>query len=77
MNQTEFEKNYPGYCRKCKGWGMCKSLSPNIQILDCECFKEGHCPRCGENQLDTLRICSNCGWNPDDANRGLPGSRVI
>lgn len=77
MNPSEFERAYPNYCRKCKAWGMFKSLSPKIHFSDCECIKARRCPRCGERALSDLDTCDNCGWYRDDANRGLPGSNVV
>lgn len=78
MNQVEYEKTYPRYCRGCKGWGTYKAISPTVRMWDCdECIGKRHCPRCGGSQLDTRDICASCGWQRDDANRGLPGSAVI
>jgi hypothetical protein len=78
MDRTEYEKAYPNYCKPCKGWGMFKTLNPNILFWDCECVKVARCPRCGEEKaLDNMRKCSKCGWNQYDKGRGLPGSHVI
>ncbi|KGD37427.1 hypothetical protein DP44_1600 [Burkholderia pseudomallei] len=78
MNQTEFEKTYLGYCRECNGWGVIKSINPNTRFEECECIKEGRCPRCSQEGLGTYDICcANCGWQRDSADRGLPGSLIV
>ncbi len=78
MGRAEYEVTYPNYCRKCQGWGVFKTLSPNIYLWDCEeCITKGFCPRCGESAIDNLGICTKCGWHRDDSNRGLPGSNIV
>jgi len=62
---------YPGFCRQCNGWGLLSSFK------GCKCVQRGLCPRCGENEpalLDPPYLCRNCGWDPGDDHRGLPGS---
>jgi len=78
MDDAQYEKAYPNYCRKCQGWGMFKSYSPNVRIWDCEaCITKRICPRCGEKALDNMDNCTRCSWSRDDRDRGLPGSNVI
>ncbi len=78
MERTEYQETYPNYCKRCQGWGMFKRLSPDVRIWDCEeCITKGRCPRCGENALNEMDTCANCGWYRDDNTRGLPGSNVI
>ncbi|KGV06398.1 hypothetical protein [Burkholderia pseudomallei] len=77
MNQVDYEKTYPRYCRKCKGWGGFKSISLTVQIRDCEeCIEKKRCPRCGDENFDMWKGCAICGWQHDDANRGLPDSKI-
>jgi ribosomal protein L37E len=75
VERTEYQKTYPNYCRTCRGWGTIVGLRPDIDISDCEeCIAKEHCPRCGQDALDEMDTCSNCGWYRDDNNRGSPGS---
>jgi hypothetical protein len=77
MDKNEFEKLYPNYCKACKGWGIFKQISPKVNLQDCDCVKNGQCPRCGEaNSLSRAGQCSECGFSMDDKERGLPGSVV-
>lgn len=56
---------------------MFKQLSPDIFFSDCEeCLAKGRCPRCGENTINDMSVCTECNWHLDDSNRGLPGSDV-
>ena len=77
MERAEFERTYPKYCRKCLGWGMFKTMSPDIQFCDCkECIGKGNCPRCS-TILGESHTCAECGWDQNDGARGLPGSNVV
>lgn len=78
MDRGEYEERYQNYCRSCKGWGIHIGIRPDINIKDCECMKQGRCPRCGsEKALNNMYKCGVCGWDVCDDERGLPGgSRV-
>ena len=77
MDRSKYEAVYPKYCRKCLGWGLFKSLSPALQIQDCECVREDRCPRCGEKALNSGLVCGECDWKTSDRDRGLPGSDAV
>jgi hypothetical protein len=78
MNRSEYLKRYPNYCKSCEGWGGFKKLDRPPYLWHCnDCIKKGLCPRCGEASLNPLFKCTLCGWDPDDGDRGLPGSNVI
>lgn len=73
MDRAEYEKTYPKYCRKCKGWGMFHNR--DLRFWDCECISNSLCPRCGkEHAFNEMDTCTACGWHRDDRERGLPGS---
>lgn len=75
MNRAEYERDYPKYCKDCKGKGGHIALSPDVHFWDCEkCIGQGICPRCGEQALDEIqRKCNNCEWDRGDSeHRGLP-----
>ena len=74
MNSAEFEKKYPKYCKRCKGWGLFKSPNPSLNECN-DCIGKELCARCGE-KIDVMYNCNSCGWNSSDENRGLPGSSV-
>jgi len=77
MTREEYLRIFPGYCKKCEGWGLHKGFRPTVHFRECECMQADTCPRCGrENALD-LGTCRVCGWNVDDKERGLPGSKVV
>jgi hypothetical protein len=78
MNSAvDYEGKYARHCRRCKGWGLFKRLSPNVQFSECpDCFEQGKCPRCAA-ELTELSVCPECTWEVDDQRRGLPGSNVV
>ena len=76
MKLNEYEITYPNYCRMCLGWGMFTRLSQSVYLKNCKCLINGCCPRCGKHSLDILSTCSECKWQRDDNNRGLPMSTL-
>ena len=79
MERTEYLRTYPSFCRKCEGWGILKGFTPQFRISECECLEIRTCPRCGTaNSIgESPLVCTHCGWDVDDKQRGLPGSNVI
>jgi len=74
MDRAEYERTYPKYCKDCKGKGGHITFSPDVYFWECEkCVKQNICPRCGEQTLDEMQKCSDCGWDRcDNEQRGLP-----
>lgn len=78
-DKKEYEEKWPGYCRKCGGWGghyytfdpspAGLSLAPGTMTdydLCSYCLENGICPRCGKATLDEDgNICATCGWNSE------------
>ena len=77
MDRAEYENAYPHYCKDCRGWGMTTGFSPDFHFSDYVCVESGSCPRCGEQSLDDMHKCANCGWDICDESRGLPGGTPI
>jgi hypothetical protein len=77
VTRAEYIRLFPGYCRKCEGWGIHKSFSPTVQIWECACMTANNCPRCGAEGMLSLGTCPVCDWNMDDKERGVPGSNFV
>jgi len=81
----KYEKSYPGYCKKCLGWGgkLWIDHEGRPQRTDCPCcVHKNHCPRCGEQlelvEKDTYAdelICPDCGWGEESL--GLPEKPLL
>jgi hypothetical protein len=75
---TLWKHQWPGYCRKCGGWGLIGSppSTPEDPTPDpCDAFgEEDRCHRCGgelhrkwvgDDYSDEF-ACQECGWSWDD-----------
>ena len=78
--KTEYERQWPNYCRNCRGWGYIPAgYEYGAPILDpCdECVDQGRCPRCNyqiyESPCDDWEdgtVCPKCGWH-DGVTEGI------
>lgn len=77
MTGSEYENTYPKYCKSCKGWGIFIKASPDVFFWECDCLKQGRCPRCGADHVLDYYKCKECNWDVSDSNRGLAGGSRI